>query len=165
MSDSVRPIDGSPPGSSIQGIFQARVLEWGAIALSVASIWDERNCVAVWAFFGIAFLWDGMKSDLFLSRVHCWIFQICWHTDCSTFTAPSFIYLFIYFYLLQRCWNPFLKNINLFILIGGQCSHEIKRRLLLGRKVMTNLDSIFGEGNGTPLQYSCLENPMDGGAW
>ena len=23
----------------------------------------------------------------------------------------------------------------------------------------------FGEGNGTPLQYSCLENPMDGGAW
>ena len=22
-----------------------------------------------------------------------------------------------------------------------------------------------GEGNGNPLQYSCLENPMDGGAW
>ena len=22
-----------------------------------------------------------------------------------------------------------------------------------------------GEGNGTPLQYSCLENPRDGGAW
>ena len=25
--------------------------------------------------------------------------------------------------------------------------------------------SYVGEGNGTPLQYSCLENPMDGGAW
>ena len=24
---------------------------------------------------------------------------------------------------------------------------------------------IFGEDNGTPVQYSCLENPMDGGAW
>ena len=24
---------------------------------------------------------------------------------------------------------------------------------------------ISGEGNGTPLQYSCLENPMDGGTW
>ena len=24
---------------------------------------------------------------------------------------------------------------------------------------------LFGEGNGTPLQYPCLENPMDGGAW
>ena len=23
----------------------------------------------------------------------------------------------------------------------------------------------IGEGNGTPLQYSCLENPMDGGVW
>ena len=23
----------------------------------------------------------------------------------------------------------------------------------------------YGEGNGTPLQYSCLENPKDGGAW
>ena len=27
------------------------------------------------------------------------------------------------------------------------------------------LISVLGEGNGTPLQYSCLENPMDGGAW
>ena len=25
--------------------------------------------------------------------------------------------------------------------------------------------SVNREGNGTPLQYSCLENPMDGGAW
>ena len=73
----------------------------------------------------------------------------------------------------------------------GDCSHEIKRRLLLGRKAMTNLDSVlksrditlltkvhlvkamvfpvvmYGcrEGTGDPLQYSCLENPLDGGAW
>ena len=51
------------------------------------------------------------------------------------------------------------------ITVDGDCSHEIKRRLLLRRKVMTNLDSIFGGGNGTPLQYFCLENPMSGGAW
>ena len=33
---------------------------------------------------------------------------------------------------------------------------------------ITNMDfpsAQIGEGNGTPLQYSCLENPMDGGAW
>ena len=30
---------------------------------------------------------------------------------------------------------------------------------------MTNLDSIIGEENGNPLQYSCLENPRDRGAW
>ena len=28
-----------------------------------------------------------------------------------------------------------------------------------------NLCCLFGEGNGNPLQYSCLENPMGGGAW
>ena len=93
------------------------------------------------------------------------------------------------------------------ITADGDCSHEIKRCLLLGREVMTNLDSIQqrhhfankgpysqsynfsssgsdgkasaynagdlgsipgsgrspGEGNGNPLQYSCLENPMDRG--
>ena len=29
---------------------------------------------------------------------------------------------------------------------------------------ISNGTNIFGEGNGTPLQYSCLENPMDGEA-
>ena len=67
----------------------------------------------------------------------------------------------------KQCQTLFL---GLQITADGDCSHEIKRRLLLGRKVMTNLDSILksrdiGEGNGTPLQYTCLENPMDGGAW
>ena len=41
------PIDGSPPGSSVHGIFQARVLEWGAIAFSVylmvISKWRKLN--------------------------------------------------------------------------------------------------------------------------
>ena len=30
---------------------------------------------------------------------------------------------------------------------------------------MNRTQTLDGEGNGTPLQYSCLENPMDGGAW
>ena len=51
------------------------------------------------------------------------------------------------------------------ITADGDCSHEIKRLLILGRKVMTILDSIFREGNGTPLQCSCLGNPREGGAW
>ena len=51
------------------------------------------------------------------------------------------------------------------ITVDGDCSHEIKRHSLHRRIVMTNLDSILGEGNGTPLQYSCLEYPMGGGAW
>ena len=35
-----------------------------------------------------------MKTDLFQSCGHCWVFQICWHIQCSTFTASSF-----------RIWN------------------------------------------------------------
>ena len=31
--------------------------------------------------------------------------------------------------------------------------------------LIPGLGSSPGEGNGTPLQYSCLENPMDSGAW
>ena len=36
----------------------------------------------------------GMKTDLFQSCGHCWVFQICWHIEFSTFTASSF-----------RIWN------------------------------------------------------------
>ena len=72
------PMDCSLPGSSIHGIFQAKVLEWGAIAFS------------------------GNAGDT------------------GSIPGPG------------RFHMPRGK---------------------------------YGEGNGTPLQYSCLENPMDGGAW
>jgi len=36
----------------------------------------------------------GMKPDFFQSCGHCWVFQICWHIECSTLTASSF-----------RIWN------------------------------------------------------------
>ena len=50
------------------------------------STWDECNCAIVWAlpFFGI-----GMKTDIFQSCGLCWVFQICWHIECSTFTGSS----------------------------------------------------------------------------
>ena len=35
-----------------------------------------------------------MKTDLFQSCGHCWVFQICWHIECSTLTVSSF-----------RTWN------------------------------------------------------------
>ena len=39
------------------------------------------------------------------------------------------------------------------------------RKQTKAKIICTTLSSISGEGNGTQLQYSCLENPMDGGAW
>ena len=71
------PMDCSPPGSSLHGIFQARRLEWGAIAFS------------------------GLPMQV---EVNTWVRSLGWEDPLE-------------------------------------------------------------EGIGNPLQYSCLENPMDGGAW
>ena len=46
------------------------------------------------------------------------------------------------------------------ITADGDCSHEIKRHLLLGRKVMTNLDSIFKSRDITLLTKACLFKAM-----
>ena len=46
------------------------------------------------------------------------------------------------------------------ITAGGDCSHEIKRRLLLGRKFMTNLDSIFKSRDITLLTKVRLVTAM-----
>ena len=46
------------------------------------------------------------------------------------------------------------------ITMDGDCSHEIKRCLLLGRKVMTSLDSIFKSRDITLLTKVCLVKAM-----
>ena len=59
-----------------------------------------------------------------------------------------------------------VETVSDFIFLGskitadGDCSHEIKRCLLLGRKVMTNLDSIFKSRNITLLTKVCLVKAM-----
>ena len=39
-------------------------------------MWVEWNCVVVWPFFGIVFLWNWSENGLFQSCGHCWVFQI-----------------------------------------------------------------------------------------
>ena len=57
-----------------------------------------------------------------------------------------------------------METVTDFIFLGseitadGDCSHEIKRHLLLGRKVMTNLDSIFkSKSRLWFFQWSCMD--------
>ena len=60
-----------------------------------------------------------------------------------------------------------METVTDFIFLGskitadGNCRHEIERRLLLGRKVMTNLDSIFKSRNITLPTKVCLVKAMD----
>ena len=66
-----------------------RILSITLLACEMSAIvrWFEHSLAL--PFFGIR-----MKTDLFQSCGHCCVFQICWHIECSTFTASSF-----------RIWN------------------------------------------------------------
>ena len=68
-----------------------------------ARVWDGCNCMVAWAFFGIAFLWDGNENWSFpvlQSCGHCWVFQI----------FP--VQLFIFFQPLFDCpSSPFFFNL------------------------------------------------------
>ena len=74
-----------------------------------------------------------------------------------------------------RSWHPItswqidgetMEIVTDFIFLGskitadGDCSHEIKRRLLLGRKAMTNLDSVLKSRDITLLEKVCLVKAM-----
>ena len=67
---------------------------WRILSITSFLMCAECNCSVVCAFFGLPFFGIGVKTDLFQSCGHCWVLQICWHIECSTFTASYF-----------RIWN------------------------------------------------------------
>ena len=66
-----------------------RILSITLLACEMSTIVQQFEHSLALPFFGIR-----MKTDLFKSCGHCWVFQICWHIQCSTLTASSF-----------RIWN------------------------------------------------------------
>ena len=71
-----------------------------------------------------------MKTDLFQSCGHCWVFQICWHIECSTFKASSF-----------RIWNSCTgitsPQLALFIVILPKAHLTSHSRMSGSRQVIT----------------------------
>ena len=61
--------------------------------LSITLLACETGSTAWWFDNSLAlpFFRTGMKTDLFLSCGHCWVFQICWYTECSILTPSSFM--------------------------------------------------------------------------
>ena len=217
-----------------------------------ASMGDEFNCAVVWAFFGIAFLWDWNENWPFPVLWPLMSFHIYWHIECSTLTASSFriwnnltgipspsltlfvvmlpkAYLtlysrmsgsrwviipswlcgswrsFLYSFSVYSChlcliscasvrsmpflsfmvpifaWNIplvsliFLKRsfpfycFPLFLCIDHWRSLSYLSLLFFELYIQMLIsfpyyNYMYGEGDGTPLQYSCLENPVDRGA-
>ena len=62
-----------------------RILSITLLACEMSAIVRYFEHSLAFPFFGV-----GMKTDLFQSCGHCWVFQIWWHTECSTFTVSSF---------------------------------------------------------------------------
>ena len=83
---------------------------------------------------------------------------ICWKISDYSFdfhACDGSVKIF-YFFLLQF-WSYTFLRVCPFLPSYPFYWHIVPESSLLW--------SFVGEGNGTPLQYSCLENPMDGGAW
>ena len=111
--------------------------------LSITSMWDECNCWVVWAFFDIAFLWDWNENWLFQSCFRYWVFQMCWHIGCSTFTSSS--------------WNiqPGIPSplLSLFIVMLSKVHLTSHSRVSGSRWVMTPL---WLSGSWRSFLYSLL---------
>ena len=149
------PMDCSPPGSSVHGISQARILEWGdteyimrnaGLQEAQAGIKIAGRNINNLRYADDTTLMTESEEELksFLMKVKEESEKVSlklniqktkimasgpitsWEIDEETVeTVTDFIF-----------WG---SNIT----ADGDCSHEIKRCLLLGREVMTNLDSIF----------------------
>ena len=90
------------------------------------SVRDECNCAVVWAFFGIAFLWDWNENWPFQSCGRCWVFQICWRAECNTSTASYF-----------RIWNKIMvitkEEIQMQSVMAGHPHHCLVYKQRSGR--------------------------------
>ena len=93
-------------------------------------LWDECNCVVVWAFFSIAFIWNWNENWPFPVLWPLLSFSICWPIECSTFTASSF-----------RIWNSSTKipslPLTMFIVMLSKAHLTWQSRMSGSRWVIT----------------------------
>ena len=135
------------------------------------------GCEAWFSFCSVAVITVGgrffsqiVKMEALKIRFKLVLFTLCvFPSSCTGAFAPSGICVFTVVWWRRRQWHPTP------LLLPGK-SHG--RRSLVGYSPWGCEESdtterlhfhfslsCIGEGNGNPLQCSCLENPRDGGAW
>ena len=107
-------------------------LAWRILSITLLAcemsviVWQFEHSLVL-PFFGI-----GMKTDVFQSCGHWWVFQICWNIECSTFTASSF-----------RIWNCStgisLPPLALFVVMLSKAHLTSHSRMSGSRSVITPL--------------------------
>ena len=125
MSNSLWPVDYSLPGSSVHGIFQARILEWVAISFSI----DRKG-----------------QNYIHTHK------KISWKSNRTLY------------FPLQEAQVQSLTGERRYHKVWGVAEKEsVSNERDPGSTPGSGRFS--WEGNGNPLQYSCLENTMDRRAW
>ena len=119
------PIDGSPPGSPVPGMLQARTLEW--VAISFSNAWKLKVKVKLLS--------------------HVWLSATPW---TAAYQGPQYGPFKI---RSLKLMTDFILLGSKFM-VDSDHSHKIKRLLLLGRKAMTNLDRILKSRDTTLPQRS-----------
>ena len=143
------------PGSSVHGISQARILEWVAISFSRESFlpgdWTLISCFGK----GVLYHWDIREALAYRTR----------------FYKSYYGFLVINVWIIIRVGNGTPLQYKNTGKSHGQRSLESSSPWgHWGSDMAERLHfhfslSCIGEGNGNPLQCSCLEDPRDGGAW
>ena len=125
-----------------------RILSITLLACQTSAIvqWVQLEHSLALLFFGI-----GMKTDLYQSRGHCWVFQICWHIECSTFPASSF-----------RIWNSSTgipsPPLALFIVMLPKAHLTSHSRMSGSRSVITP-SWLSGSWRSFFVQFFCVFFP------
>ena len=102
-------------------------------------------------------------SDLF-SLALKWFFFWSYHLLSAIFThtySQTHKYIFTHAHTYVHIYSHFLVLTSQFVKQG----QGLFLRCHVNAKILISPVIYYGEGDGTPLQCSCLENPMDGGAW
>ena len=117
-----------------------RILSVTLLACEMSAVVQQFEHSLALHFFEI-----GMKTDLFQSCGHCWVFQICWHNECSTFTALSF-----------KIWNSSTRipspPLALFVVMLSKAHLTSHSKMSGSRLVIT---SSWLSGSWRSFLYSC----------
>ena len=127
--------------------------------------WERKVCPRKWQF--LMLMWEHITLHMFMGSISCLSSPLLWNSD---FFLLFSIYRPMSLYFWRRQWQyptPVLlpgKSHGQRSLVGcspwGRWGSDTTERLHFPFSL-----SCIGEGNGNPLQCSCLENPRDGGAW